>query len=180
MTELNWRDPPLISAKSWKDPSKLISVRVSEDITGKNIQNWRRTPLYCVWAHLLGQLPPFTNASIAQGDGVSISFTTLEDATACFMGVKRPYMDRDNGENVLTYVLPVSGTVEYHPRMAAPIRGAPVPQDVVLTVQVCLTDPLQNDDTGLCGTVTRMEFVRSEAGTNLPVDHFERYGNQCW
>lgn len=89
-------------------------------------------------------------------------------------------MDMDDGENVLTYVLPVSGSVEYNPRMTGPIRGTPVPENVVLTVQVCLMEPLQNEATGICGRITRLEFVRCEPGTNLPIEHSERYGNQCW
>lgn len=180
MTLSEWRTPPNVNARSWEDKSKMVTFSVSVDITGAGRENWRRTPLYQLWTHLLGQLPPFTNASVAQGDGVTITLSLLEDATACFMGVKRPLNGMDQGENVLTYILPVAGTVEYYPRMAAPIRGIPIPEDVVLTVQVCLTEPLQKDDTGLCGRITRLEFVRSEPGTNLPIDHSERYGNQCW
>lgn len=180
MTVKNWREPPLVSARSWEDNSRIVQFAVSDDVTGRGRTNWRSTPLYQLWTHLLGQLPPINNASVAQGDGVNITFSNLQDATSCFMGVERPYIDRDNGENVLTYVLAVTGSVEHHPRMAAPIRAIAVPDGLCLTVQVCLTHPLQKDDTGVCGSITRIEFVRSESGTNLPIEHSDRYGTRCW
>lgn len=143
--------------------------------------NWLRTPVYQVWLHLLGQLPPFPNASVAERDGVELSYTTLDQATACFRGLERPHGMEDNGDSVIVYVLGITGTVQYHARMTAPIRGVPVRQGTVLTVQARQNDSDHKVNGDLYATITKLELVRADAtNPNLPARFGSRYRTQCW
>jgi hypothetical protein len=176
-----WRNPPLVTASSHEDKIKKVQYSISADLTGTKRLNWKRTPLYWVWVHLLGKLPPFTNAGIIQRDGVSPTFSTLLDATACFQGVERPHNTEDNGNSVLVYVLKPSATVEYAVRMGAPIRAIELPTTHVLTVQVCLTTSLHTDGSAISGIVTRFEPVVADTDLPmLPEQHKERYRIRHW
>jgi hypothetical protein len=176
-----WRYPPPVEAPSHADKSNIVKYAISEDLTGVNRANWLRTPLYWVWVHLHGKVPPIQNISVLARDQPQPDFTTLLDATACFQGIKRPHLTENNGESVLVYVLKPSVSVEYAARMTCPIRTIITPTDVVLTVHVRLKESLQIPLQGVDGIVTRMEPVAADAvNCNLPVDHATRYAGRIW
>jgi hypothetical protein len=176
-----WRTPPPVDAPCYENRDNVCRFGISKDITRFGQGNWRRSPLYQVWAHLHGKLPPFNNSHVALGDGVDVTFCTLMDATACFQGIERPIAQENNGESVLVYVLKIAGTLIYQPRMTAPIQGFPVPEKTLLTVVVRLKDSLLSIDKSLDGIVTRLEPVRCDPNNgDLPFEYETRYRKRCW
>lgn len=149
--EPDWRRPPSIVAPCHSDRSIMVRYKISDDLTGARRSNWRKSPLYLVWAHLVGSLPPLANVSAVERDEIKPTICTLNDAIACFQGVNRPHLMEDEGESVLVYVLKISGTLEYAVRMTCPIRAVPFPDAAVLTVQVRLRETLQDSCSGLDG-----------------------------
>jgi hypothetical protein len=107
--------------------------------------------------------------------------STLNDSVACFRGVKRPCDGEKNGDSVLVYVLNPKVSVAYEPNMACLAKAVRLAANVVATVQVKLTRPLQNGGKNVCGIVTRIEFVLGDGGDPLlPERHPERYSERLW
>jgi len=180
-TQNDWQNPPPVIAPSPEDKTVMVEYDISTDISGTDKDNYRRTPLFQVWAHLHGEPPPIKNVSIIENDKVQPTYQTLSDATACFIGINRPINDQENGSKVITYVLKPEYTVEYEPRMGAPIRAKKLNADYVLTVQIVLNSSLQLEGKRLSGRVTRLEIVECDtANDRLPKNHANRYGDMLW
>ncbi|MCE4224909.1 hypothetical protein HCU64_14190 [Methylobacterium sp. C25] len=183
LSVLHWRRPPVIEACCPDDRGRTLKFGVSDDLTGNGRENWRRTPLFMVWAHLLGQLPPINNAAYAMRNGDEPTFSTLREASACFRGIKRPHHTEDDGCSVIVYVLKPRATLQYslETAMVCPMAVVPVSETVVLTVQVRLAASLQEGVNGLDGIVTRIEPVIGKAPDHaLPVGYDTRYAERCW
>lgn len=183
VTELHWRAPPVIEAPCPDDRERTLRFGVSDDLTGQGRDNWRRTPLFMVWAHLLGRLPPINNASHIERGPLQPTLSTLRDAKACFRGIMRPHDVEDDGRSVLVYVLKPAASLQYDvaKAMVCPMSAFAMPPASVLTVQVRLSASLQEPVNGLDGIVTRIEPVAGEKPDHaLPVEHATRYGQRCW
>ncbi len=176
-----WRLPPPVDAPAHDDRSRIVKYSISDDLTGANRANWLRTPLYQVWIHLHGVIPPLNNAGIIKKRSPRITPSTLCDSVACFQGIQRPHLTEDSGSSVLVYVLNPTTTAEYYPDLVAPIRSVEFPQHAVLTVQVCVSGPLHDLPAGVSGVVTRLEMVAASAShKSLPVDYDSRYAKRNW
>ncbi|MGZ7868237.1 hypothetical protein ACXR8U_21595 [Methylobacterium radiotolerans] len=179
----HWRSPPVVEAPCPEDRARTLRFGISADLTGHGRANWRQTPLFMAWAHLVGQLPPINNASYALRNGLTPTFTTLKDAKACFRGLKRPHNNEDDGSSVLVYVLKLAATLQYDTKgaMVCPMSVLLMPSAAVLTVQVRLAASLQEPVNGIDGIVTRIEPVAGEKPEHaLPVGHADRYAHRCW
>ncbi|MCJ2120640.1 hypothetical protein MKK65_29475 [Methylobacterium sp. J-001] len=177
------RDPPVIEAPCPEDRERVLRFGFSADITGHGRANWRQTPLFMAWAHLVGRVPPINNASYATRGGLEPTYSTLKAAKACFRGLKRPHNNEDDGSSVLVYVLKPAATLQYDSSsaMVCPMSVLLMPSAAVLTVQVRLAASLQEPVNGIDGIVTRIEPVAGEKPEHaLPVGHADRYAHRCW
>jgi hypothetical protein len=175
----HWLNPPLVDAPSAKDRNYIVKYKISEEFFEKNAYIYRRTPIFQMWTHVVGELPPINNIFHLLKTDVSPTISTLKDSVACFKGVRRPYDGEVDGHSILVYIINPKVSVSYEPSMVCLAKAVRVPTNVVATVQVRLTDALQNGDKNVCGIVTRIEFVAGDKGTPLlPEGHQERYGER--
>jgi len=175
-----WYSPPNVAAPDFRVRERSLILGPSSDLTGDR-GNFRHTPLYMYWAHLVGQLPPINAIHLLAENDPQPTLCTLHDATACFQGIERAHLREDQGESVLTYVLCPEVTIEFASAMACMARSIEPAIPWVLTVQVVLKDSLQNPPIGLDGVITRLEAVASDStDSTLPVDHGTRYRRRCW
>lgn len=186
----HWLKPPMVTAPHPDDRTKTASYSISEHFTYCNAAVSRLSPIFQVWAHIVGELPPINNISRLLRGVVIPTLTTLADSVACFRGVKRPYDDEENGESVLVYVLNPTVTIDHEPSLVCLAKAVKVPSDVALTVQVKPKKALHGADdrvepatvaSGADGVVTRLEFVSGNGATPiLPKRHSERYLTRLW
>jgi hypothetical protein len=178
--EPEWLNPPLVRAPAPKLGAVPLLCQISRDFIEKNFAIKRRTPIFQLWTHVVGRLPPIPHIDMLAHSLQPPDLMTLMEATACFQGVQRPYSDEPDGASVMVYVLAPRVSIAYSPTMACVARAVPVSVDRVLTVQV---KPLTLQGTGvpLNGLVTRLEFVSSVGDSPaLPTEHEGRYEKLHW
>jgi hypothetical protein len=183
VAETHWLRPPMVSAPSPDDINKTAIYAISPAFLQSHAGVFRRTPIFQIWAHVVGELPPINNISRLLESDLAPTLTTLNDAVACFRGVKRPYDDEPNGDSVLIYVLNPAASIEYEVDMACVAKAVKVPANTALTVQVKPRKSLQISANNVDGIVTRLEFVSCGGGDNqiiLPKRHADRYGELLW
>jgi hypothetical protein len=179
--EGHWSNPPIVEAPCHSDRSKPVRYGISDDLTGVRTRNFRHTPLFMVWAHLIGELPPINAIGKLADSEITPTLCTLADATACFQGVQRPHSREPNGDNVLTYVLKPKVTIEFASDMACLARAVSPSVAFALTVQVVLAQTLHDEIKGVTGLITRIEAVACDLGDpTLPVEYQDRYRMRCW
>lgn len=177
----HWLEPPLVQAPSALDKNYIVKYRISNEFFDKNGYINRRTPIFQIWTHVIGEFPPINNISYLKNNLPFPTVSTLLDSVACFRGVNRPCDVENNGDSILTYILNPSVSIAYEPSMACLARAVRLGTNVAATVQVRVTDALQVDDETVSGTVTRIEFVHGDAGTPLlPENYQERYSEHLW
>jgi hypothetical protein len=179
----HWLKPPPVEAPSPNAKDRTVVYTVSEDyiLTLRSIS--RLSPIFQIWAHIVGEAPPINNISRIERLPVKPSLTTLADSVACFRGVKRPYTDEKDGSSILIYILNPAVTLVRDTNMVCLAKAAKL-GDVAMTVQV---RPLKQVDLQLVnnplheGVITRLEFVPGE-GKNpiLPQRYGDRYETRLW
>jgi len=117
-----WLELPDVLAPSPNDKAVLIQLSISPEFVNKNAYIKRRTPIFQLWTHVIGEQPPINNIS-REFIKDPPTLMTLGSATALFMGVKRPYHDDDDGKEVGVYVLKPTRTLRYEPDMACVARA---------------------------------------------------------
>lgn len=198
MANQHWLKPPLVLAPSPNDRGKLVRFEISNTFLRTLVTSRRITPIFWVWAHVIGELPPINNVSRLLQVDVVPSLTTLEQSIACFRGVKRPYDDEEEGESILVYVLNPTVSLDRDVNLVCPAKAVKVPSNTCLTVQVKPTTALHKslsalnseptrffdlteDAETIHGVVTRLEFI---SGTGdrpvLPRRYEERYHQRLW
>jgi hypothetical protein len=198
MADKYWLRPPLVLAPSPHDRAKLITLEISQVFLRTNVTAKRISPVYWVWAHVVGELPPINNVSRFSQVAVVPTLMTLEQSIACFQGVGRPYDDEEHGESILVYVLNPAVSLDRDTNLVCPAKAVRVPSNTCLTVQVKPTDALQNSRTALNsatvtrnfdtedvetihGVVTRLEFIPGTGDRPvLPRKYEERYHRRLW
>lgn len=177
----DWLSLPLIQALAATDRSKTVIYKISEGFIRTNANIMRRVPIFQLWAHLVGVIPPINNISILEKGSLKPDLTTLEDSVACFRGVKRPYDDESQGESVIIYVLNVNVTVGFDPTSPCMAKAVRLASDALLTFQVKPIEPLLERDIEIVGIVTRVERVVGEGSAPcLPYRYEERYSERLW
>jgi hypothetical protein len=176
-----WYCPPNIDAPHYNGREQRLCLGVSDDITGKRTPHCRKTPLFMVWAHAIGRLPPIHAISHLAESAPTPTLTTLDDATACFRGIHRPHLREDNGDNVITYILKPEVSIEFAASMACLARAVSPPTPFVITMQVVLNECLQVSHDNVAGIITRVEPIGCDlVDPTLPVEYQTRYGQRCW
>jgi hypothetical protein len=180
----HWLRPPAVQAPSGDDRAKSATYVISESYMYCLQGISRLSPIFQLWAHVVGDAPPINNISRISRLPVKPSLTTLADSVACFRGVKRPYDDEKDGASILVYVLNPAVTLVRDADMVCLAKAAKVSPDVALTVQVKpikKADLQQGNDPLHDGVVTRLEFVPGVGrGPVLPKRHEERYVTRLW
>lgn len=197
----HWLRPPRVQAPAPDDRSKSVDYEISEDMTYTMAAASRLSPIFQLWAHVVGELPPINNISRLSRGEVIPSLTTLRQSVACFRGVMRPYDDELEGSSILVYVLNPAVTLDREVSMVCLAKAVAVPKDTCLTVQVKPAAALQTDsarinsqstrstmaqidstgDKLIHGVVTRLEFVSGNGGEPvLPRRHEMRYRQRLW
>jgi hypothetical protein len=177
----HWLSFPIVKAPSPFDRDKFINLRISTEFVEKNAFIKRRTPVFAVWTHVVGQPPPINNIAREFNRVPPPALSTLADAHACFMGVNRPYHDDDTGSEVAVYILKPTHTLKYDPDMVCAAKACEAPIKSVLTVQVRFDQACKDEVNDIHGMVTRLEFVPPDVGNaSLPKGFSGRYSKRLW
>lgn len=180
-SRVSWLSLPDVSAPSAMDRTVTHRYRISPEFVERNAGINRNTPVFQLWTHLVGTLPPINNVGRLAGAVPTPTLTTLADAKGCFQGIKRPHDTERDGDSVLVYILNPLVTIAYHPDMVCLAKAVTIPKHTVLTVQVRLDHPLLADESQLNGVITRLEFVSSDiSDPTMPIDHGTRYARTLW
>ncbi|HZE52852.1 MAG TPA: hypothetical protein VE111_06210 [Bradyrhizobium sp.] len=179
----HWLKPPAVKAPSPENKAEAVLYTIADDYMYTLRAVHRLSPIFQIWAHVVGEPPPINNISRIERSPVKVSVTTLSDSVACFRGVKRPYTDEKDGSSILIYVLNPAVTLVRDTNMVCLAKAAKL-GNVALTVQVRPVKEvdLQPDRNPLHqGVITRLEFVPGES-TNpvLPQRHGDRYDTRLW
>jgi len=178
---MSWFDPPHVPAPAHDDPDRSVTYAISPVYIERNAAVVRRTPVFQVWTHLVGALPPIPGIQTLARRRVTPTLTTLHDAVACFRGLARPLNGERRGESTLIYVLNPAVSIAYEPAMTCVARAVTVPPNTVLTVQVQPIETLPVDSHMVSGTVTRLEYVFSDSAESaLPDSYQTRYLEKMW
>ena len=174
---VSWLCPPIVYAPSAKNRNDLVRYSISEEFFEKNAYIKRKTPIFQIWVHVVGKLPPINNI-----DSINPipTLLTLNDSVACFKGINRPCDGENNGDSILIYVLNPMVSILYEANMVCVAKAIRL-GNVVATVQVRLQDSLQDSGETVSGRVTRIEFVAGNGDSpNLPQNADERYNERLW
>jgi hypothetical protein len=131
-------------------------------------------------SHALGVAPPVPgvhhrNPSAPEG------LVGLQDAHACFQGIKRPLAEDDDGDNVIAYVSRPRFLYEYDPNMVSVAVKRPTPRDVVFVAYARLAQAGVSPIGGTLGTITHWGFVEADRSErSLPIHYSSRYRTRLW
>lgn len=177
----NWLEFPIVSAPGPLGRNDAVYYEISEEYISTNARLRRRTPIFHLWAHVVGRLPPINNSHVILADPAVPTISTLHDSVACFQGVKRPLDTDDDGNLMRAYILSPKVSIEYNPGLACLARTVQVPEWIVAMVLVRPISPLQKHGKSVTGQVTRIEFVlRDEREPTLPKGVRDRFSQQLW
>ena len=177
----HWLEFPIVSAPGPLGRHEAVYYEISEEYVATNARLRRRTPIFQLWAHVVGRLPPINNAHVILADPAVPTICTLHDSVACFQGVKRPFDTDDDGALMRAYILNPKVSIEYDPGLACVARTVQIPSRIVAMVLVKPIFPLQKHGKSVTGQVTRIEFVlRDEREPILPKDARNRFSRQLW
>ena len=177
----NWLEFPIVSAPGALGRSETVYYEISEEYVATNARLRRRTPIFHLWAHVVGRLPPINNAHVILADPAVPTISTLHDSVACFQGVKRPLDTDDDGNLMRAYILNPKVSIEYDPGLACVARAVQIPERIVAMVLVKPTFPLQKHGKSVTDQVIRIEFVlRDEREPTLPKGARNRFSEQLW
>ncbi len=173
-----WLDfPQTIVAKSPHDPYKACVFRVSRVDAMKAAGKARRNPAFAFWSMVLG-LPPPVNAVRPE-----LNLSRLDQAVACFEGIKRPIAEDEVGRHMVAYILNprIFYAFDVRKSLACVAAAHEVPGDLVFVVHAKLDVPCDMSSGGIVGAVTHWGFVENDpANPSLPIDWNSRYDRRLW
>lgn len=174
-----WNDFEIFTAPG-RDKNIRMRFIISKEFIDTHTEINKLTPLFQTTAHLYGRLPNINLISRVEDADPTPTLMTLDDASACYEGIKRPLDDENNGSSVLIYILKPDVTIERSASMTCMARAAIPPNNSVLTVLVRTNQGLQDDCGDIDGCVTRLEWVFSGDNDFLPKDADTRYDKKYW
>lgn len=172
------RFPESVLAPTPGDKSKYWRLKIAQNDVRKLALAGRRQPAFDLWSVVLGQAPPVPGVE-RRNNPQPKDLTSLQDAHACFRGIKRPLAEDDTGDNVIAYVLRPHFFYEYDPTMVSVASKIPVPRDVVFVVYARIDGESGTGEPR--GTLTHWGFVESDRkALFLPISHASRYRTRLW
>jgi hypothetical protein len=184
-----WQDlPSTVLGRSPFSREQLCRYRFAQHDLRKDAQQKKYQPFFSAWSLVLGRLPPVPNASRLGSQLQSCPLTSLEDAHACFRGVKRPIADDNHGFDVFAFITKPKFYAKYAPGMVCQVALAPVPSDLVFVTYVRIDHNAggrkrlrSEPGARLTGIVTHWGLVEAcPLNPDLPIDHEERYRTRVW
>lgn len=173
-----WLDfPQSVVARSPFDKLDACLLRVSRADVVKAATQGRRQPAFDFWSVIAGQPPPVNNVRPV------LPLMRLDEAHACFRGIKRPLAEDNDGHEVVAYVSKPLKFYYYDVRMAMSSLASPgeVPNDLVFISYARLDAQREPEGSGYVGVLTHWAFVECAPDDNmLPVDHETRYMRRLW
>lgn len=177
----HWLEFPIVSAPGPLGRKEAVYYEISREYVATNARLRRRTPIFQLWAHVVGRLPPINNAHVILADPAVPTICTLHDSVACFQGVKRPLDADDDGNLMRAYILNPNVTIEYDPGLACVARTVQIPAGIIAMVLVKPILSLQKHGKSVTAQVTRIEFVlKDEREPTLPKGVRDRFSQQLW
>ena len=80
----HWLRPPLVSAPDATDRNRSVVYFISDHFLDCQAAIFRHTPVFQMWVHVVGDLPPINNiSSVLRGTPPTIC--TLEDSVRAFV-----------------------------------------------------------------------------------------------
>lgn len=177
--------PATIGAWAPFDNRQHCKFRMSKDHAAKAAKAGRRQPLLEFWSVLRGIAPPISSIGYHENHTdfplIHGKLSTLFDAHACFMGVKRPLAEDDTGANVVVYVLKPRFYYELTPDMVCMAKKVAVAPDLVFVAYARLDMPCSENQSVVKGVLTHWEFVVADSDNpQLPENHATRYDEPLW
>jgi hypothetical protein len=177
-----WADlPQLIDAPSPYDKSTVCRLRTASFDALKGARAGRRDPMMTYWSIIMGMTPP--GVALREDDielATPNNFISINDAHACFQGLRRPVADDQSGQTMVAYILKPRLAYGYH-YVSAEAGIYIVPRNVVFAAYARLDWPIELRPTAIAGVLTHWEFVPADqTDTMLPDDWADRYDTRRW
>lgn len=183
-----WLKPPrTVLGRSPFDRTWIMSYRVAEGDTKKQLVAGRRQPLFDLWWQVHGLLPPVPGSNryenLARRSDVGIS-----RAHACFRGIMRPAGADARGFDFVAFVTKPTVGFQYEPSMSCVIRPFEIATDLVFVTYARLDFP-QGRGYGsdiekmpkTDGVITHWHLVEADPNDpTMPIDHATRFRRRMW
>ena len=178
--------PQQVVGRSPFDRTQPTMFRLAQQDVQKGLVNHRYQPLFEAWSMVVGKVPPVPNHT--KLESYASRLVSLNDAQACFRGLKRPIGVDARGFDTVAYILKPRCRIVYEPSMVCVAAAKQVPHDLVFVVYVRLDLP-PNVRFGTCaasgspirGIITHWEMIEADAANaNLPIGYGERYRKRLW
>ena len=137
--------------------------------------------MFNLWSCVLGEPPrvPMVSTYVERPfDGLS----RLDQAHACFRGIKRPCAEDGEGDRMVAYVIKPTQFYEYAPHPVCIASKVTVPDDLVFVAFAKLDEPCGPFGHLTKGVLTHWQFIEAdqEAGNMLPVEYKTRFRERLW
>lgn len=173
--------PNTVPATSPFDRSQQCAFRVARDDALKIATARRRQPIFDLWSCILGAPPPVNSVRAFNAPRPDDGLTTLANAHACFVGIRRPCGEDGDGGKQLVYIIKPRCFYEYVPGLACVAHKSDVPSDVVFAAYARLDEPCAQNGHKIKGVLTHWHFVQADAiDAMLPEDYQRRYDRRLW
>jgi hypothetical protein len=181
------RLPNAVMAPSPFDRRSLVAFRIGTEDYRKALGQNRRTPVLDLWSLVIGQLPPVPNASKFSDLIEQLDAHALQNAHACFKGVRRPVADDKLGLDQFVFITKPRVHFRYVPSMVCVMEEDEIPSDVVLATYVTMDFPVgrpgpsRRQNVPFEGIITRSHFIEADPNdAQLPIQYEERYQRRLW
>lgn len=184
-----WQNlPSTVIGRSPYAYEQPVRYRFAQHDLRKDLQNNKLQPFFSAWSLIFGRLPPIPNVSKLSQQLQARPLTSLQNAHACFRGLKRPLADDNRGFDIFAFVTKPQFYAAHSPGMVCQALLEAVPDDLVFVTYVRIDHHAESRKairrdmaTRLTGIVTHWGFVEScPADTMLPIDSEERYRTRTW
>jgi hypothetical protein len=166
------------------DYDQPVVYRIAQNDVQKGLDNNKKQPLLDLWSNVIGDIPPFPNAS-ARWLNHKSDLTPLNQAHACFRGIKRPAGDDGRGFDFYALISKPKKHFIFVPDLACPIKLVDVPDDLVHIAYIRCDFPLGRgkwlEPHQCIGVLTHWQYVETQnSSDHLPVNVEERYRQRIW
>lgn len=184
-----WQDlPSTVIGRSPYAYEQPVRYRFAQHDLRKDMQQNKLQPFFSAWSLIFGRLPPIPNVSRLSKQLQTRSLTSLQNAHACFRGLKRPLADDNRGFDIFAFVTKPLFYAAHSPGMVCQASLAPVPDDLVFVTYVRIdhhadSRKLVRSEAAvrLTGIITHWGFVEScPDNPMMPIGFEERYRTRTW
>jgi hypothetical protein len=184
-----WRLLPApVFARSPLQKDGLAILRLAQPDVDKASNSARYQPVFDLWSMVCGKVPPIPNYSCLEAQLQPGQLLSIQDAYACFQGLRRPCGTDSRGFDRVVYISKPTHFIEFAPSLACVGKITEVPGDLVFATYVRLDQPAEGrygsrgaQGLPLRGVVTHAHFVEVDpADAHLPVNFGERYRLRRW